>query len=195
MTLSATSPSYPLTYYTSDIWTRHGDPFVQELFLMGTPWRFVLLYTALIVAIYSFYRQNQKQSNHQKPDDIRHYKLVYSGFWFGVNGIGFLCGTASTDGFKHAFMCLDRNRIDMHTISLRYLGWIYLMTLIGDLINLTFETYERRKFPLSKIGWQFTWFFVVYIGFTFYPTGHFAYAPLLHCFIRLFVYGAQVGYH
>lgn len=38
-----------LNYYANDIWIKQGDKFVQdEMFLTGPPWRFALLYTALV---------------------------------------------------------------------------------------------------------------------------------------------------
>lgn len=133
----------------------------------------------------------------RKALDVRPVRLIYCGLWFGVNGTGFMLGVAASRWGRDAFTCIHPSRLDLCTISIRYLGWVYMVTLIGDLSYHLLDVLDKSSVlstrrTIGQIG-QLTWALVIFTALNFHPMGNFAFCPLVHCFVRLFVWGQQVS--
>ncbi|KAI1283789.1 hypothetical protein HDE_12509 [Halotydeus destructor] len=176
------------TYYLHDHWAHNVDKQVGHLALVGAPWKCIALLAAIVASLKGL----EVAMATRKPLDAKPLRLVYSGFWFGVNGSGFLLGLASTEWGAHAFRCMSRDEVNLYTICLRYLGYVYLVTLVADMLYSAFDALEKKALNMAALGWQVGWALAVYGSFNFSPCGYFAFCPLAHCFVRIFLWAYQV---
>ena len=78
------------------------------------------------------------------------------------------------------------------SISVRYLGYAYVCTLLFELWMKTLEAKQGNKISNARLFGDISWLLVTYVALKFVPVGYYAFCPLLHCLLRTFDYGIKV---
>lgn len=78
------------------------------------------------------------------------------------------------------------------TISMRYLGYAYLVTVVFEYWMQVLEALQKNSNSTPRHLRDMLWIITNFAAFNFTPVGQFAFCPLAHCVIRTMKYAVGV---
>lgn len=89
-----------------------------------------------------------------------------------------------TDGGHHLFQCVERSYMSLSTVFCRYIVFMYLATLVYDLLSLLLPVLQKKRISNHLILRQLVWIATAFIIITHQPIGYPVFVPLVHCLLK-----------
>lgn len=83
------------------------------------------------------------------------------------------------------FQCVERTHLSLSTIFCRYLMFVYLATLVYDLLSLMLPVLQKQKISNALIMRQLVWIGTAFVIITNHPIGYPVFIPLIHSFLKV----------
>lgn len=93
--------------------------------------------------------------------------------------------TIVTEGGHHLFHCVDRSHLSLSTVFCRYLVFMYLSTLVYDLLSLVLPLLQKQKISNHLILRQLVWIGTAYVIMKQHPLGYPIFVPLTHSVLKV----------
>ena len=180
------------------------DPLLADFVLIHSPVKLILLIAAILVFLKLLEEWMKERDAYPFA---RPAFLVNCGLTFGVNGCGVLLAIAGerrqlalalplahalllacsavTDGGGHLFQCLERSHLSLSTIFCRYIMFVYLATLVYDLLSLVLPILQKQRIPNKLLLRQLVWIVTAVIIIRNQPIGFPVFVPLVHSFLKV----------
>lgn len=177
-----------------DLWSREGDEFMKNYWLMGNPFSMI---TAVLCIFATILIVGPMLSS--KNRDLRPLMLIMNGTVFGIIGMGFMLGLALTRMGTDCFRCdgsLPQDT-DLRTAALKMIAFMYVMTKLLEFQRPIFASFRNKTTPdhnrsLLYTCYLFGQLFMSYIGGVFYPAGPLVLWPFCDAVVMIFDYGYMV---
>lgn len=179
----------PLSYYYTDFFDEYGDPRVEGMFMMRTPWPVIamsLLYLLFVTVIGPRFMSNRK------PYVLFHFIRVYNLLMVLYNLASFIMANYLLDFGRACFGCqpIDTSKRDWQSMMIVRYGQVFLLSRLVEFIDTICFVLRKKSRQISgfHVFHHFSvpiavWFFV-----KFAPGGNSAVFPFLNTAIHTVMY-------
>lgn len=179
----------PLSYYYTDFFDEYGDPRVEGMFLMRTPWPVIVLSFTYLLFVTII---GQRLMRNRKPFELFHFIRIYNLLMVLYNLCSFILANYLLDYGRACFGCqpIDTSKRDFKSmLTINFGHWFLLSRLVEFIDTICFVLRKKsRQISAFHVFHHFSvpiavWFFV-----KFAPGGNSAIFPLLNTAIHTVMY-------
>ena len=179
-----------------DLWSKEGDEFMMNYWLMGSP---LSMATAILLVFLTVYVVAPRYAKSLAGYDLKPVMLIANGTVFGIVGMGWLIGLYLTNFASDGLRCdgsFPRDT-DLRTSALKMIAFMYVMTKLLEFQRPIFASlrgssasdhYKSLAYNMYLLG-QLT---MSYIGGVFYPGGPLVIWPMTDAVVMIVGYGYLV---
>ena len=175
------------------VWDEYTDPDMKNVWLLSSYWTYPLLSltTFCLILVSDIITRN---SRNKSTTDYRPFALLYSGFFFGVYGIGLPLLYVTTRGGSDLFACdaMPHNRRDIASSALKYLLSSFLMLMVVDMGIFIVRILNRKRIQMHQLIHHTVWMIVLSYAIVLHPVGFTIFAAACHVTNKMIGYAFLV---